>query len=124
MPKKILIVEDDMFLKSIMAQKLDKENFEVLEASDGKEGIEKIKSEKPDLVLLDLYMPETDGFQLLEEIKNSPDKEIRKIPIIITSNFSQEEDMKRTKELGAVDYMVKAHFTPEEIIEKARSFLE
>ncbi len=124
MPKKILIVEDDVFLKSIMVQKLDKENFEVIEASDGKEGLEKIKSEKPDLVLLDLYMPETDGFQLLEEIKNSPDEEIRKIPIIITSNFSQEEDMKRTKELGAVDYMVKAHFTPEEIIEKARSFLE
>lgn len=119
---KILIIEDDKFLRELIARKLKAENFEVSEAVDGEEGLEKIKKEKPDLVLLDLILPGMDGFEVLE--KKKVDSEIAKIPVIILSNLGQREDIERGLRLGAIDFLVKANFTPPEIIEKVKAGLK
>lgn len=121
MPKKILIIEDDKFLRELIVQKLSKEDFGVSEAIDGEEGIKKIKEEKPDLILLDLILPGIDGFEVLSRMKEDP--ALTSIPVIILSNLGQKEDVERGLKLGAVDYLIKAHFTPGEIIEKVKANL-
>lgn len=119
---KILILEDDKFLRELMSRKLSDEGFEVIEAVDGEGGLEKTKEEDPDLILLDLILPGMDGFEVLSKIKDNPD--LASIPVIILSNLGQREDVEKGLDLGAVDYLVKAHFTPNEIIEKAKEALE
>ena len=119
---KILIVEDDKFLRELIARKLTAENYQTIEAIDGEEGLKKIKEEKPDLVLLDLILPGIDGFEVLSRIKEDPS--LASIPVIILSNLGQREDVERGMKLGAVDYLVKAHFTPNEIIEKVKAALK
>ena len=118
---KILIVEDDKFLRELIVRKLSKENFETIEALDGETAIPLLKEQKPDLVLLDLILPGMDGFEILSKIK--ADSSIANIPVIILSNLGQREDVEKGMKLGAVDYLVKAHFTPNEIIEKAKEAL-
>lgn len=122
MPKKILIVEDDKFLRELIKRKLIGEGFEVVEAIDGEEALKKVKEEKVDLVLLDLILPSIDGFEVLSRIKENPD--LVSLPVIILSNLGQREEIERGLKLGAVDYLVKAHFTPGEIIEKIKSILK
>jgi len=122
MPNKILIVEDDKFLRELISQKLSKEGFNVLDAVDGEEGIKKIKEEKPELVLLDLILPGIDGFEVLSRMREDPT--VSSTPVIILSNLGQKEDVERGLKLGAVDYLIKAHFTPGEIIEKIRGILK
>lgn len=121
MSKKILIVEDDKFLRELMTRKLLSLQYEVVSASDGEEGLEKIKTELPDVVLLDLILPGINGFEVLELAKKDP--AIAKIPIIILSNLGQSEDIKKGLELGAQDFLVKAHFTPQEIVDKLKLIL-
>ncbi len=122
MAKKILIVEDDRFLRELIVQKLTKENYQAIEATDGEEGLKMIKEEKPDLVLLDLILPGIDGFEVLAMAKEEP--ELKAIPVIILSNLGQKDDIERGMKLGAADYMIKAHFTPGEIIEKIKTILK
>jgi DNA-binding response OmpR family regulator len=119
MTKTILIIEDDKFLRRLMGQKLVQENYNVSEATDGEEGLKKVKEEKPDLILLDLILPGIDGFEVLSRIKSDP--AISSIPIIILSNLDQKE---KGLKLGAVDYLIKAHFTPGEIVEKIKKILK
>jgi DNA-binding response OmpR family regulator len=119
---KILIIEDDRFLRELISRKLKNEGYEVLEAMDGEEGLKKIKEEKPDLVLLDLILPCIDGFEVLSIAKEN--QETSQIPIIILSNLGQREEIEKGLKLGAVDYLVKAHFTPSEIVEKIKNFLK
>ncbi|PJB99377.1 MAG: response regulator [Candidatus Nealsonbacteria bacterium CG_4_9_14_0_8_um_filter_35_12] len=122
MAKTILIVEDDKFLRELIAQKLLKEGYNISEAIDGEEGIKKIKTEKPDLILLDLILPGVDGFEVLSRMK--ADEKLAEIPVIILSNLGQREEIERGLKLGANDYMIKAHFTPREIIDKIKTVLE
>jgi len=122
MTKTILIVEDDKFLRELIAQKLIKEGYEISKATDGEQGIKKIKEERPDLVLLDLILPGIDGFEVLTRIKTDP--ALAQIPVIILSNLGQSEDVDRCLKLGATDYLIKAHFTPDEIIEKVKNALK
>jgi DNA-binding response OmpR family regulator len=119
---KILIVEDDKFLRELIVKKLVKENFETAEANDGEEGFKMILSEKPDLILLDLILPGIDGFEVLSRTK--ADESLKGIPIIVLSNLGQREDIEKCMKLGAADYMVKAHFTPIEIIAKIKNVLK
>ena len=118
----ILVVEDDRFLRELMAQKLSGEGFEVTEATDGESALKKMKEKKPDLVLLDLILPGVDGFEVLSKVKNDPSLE--SIPVIILSNLGQKEDIERGLKLGADDYLIKAKFTPGEIIEKIKNLLK
>ncbi|MBZ9578680.1 response regulator [Patescibacteria group bacterium] len=122
MAKTILIIEDDKFLRVLIARKLTKEGFETSEAIDGEEGIKKIKEEKPDLVLLDLILPGIDGFEVLSRMKEDPS--LAQIPVIILSNLGQREDVEKGLKMGAIDYLIKAHFTPREIIDKVKAALK
>ena len=122
MTKTVLIIEDDKFLRELITQKLIKEGYETSEAIDGEEGIKKIREERPNLILLDLILPGIDGFEVLSQMKE--DSALSPIPVIILSNLGQKEDIERGLKLGAVDYLIKAHFTPGEIIEKVKNILK
>lgn len=119
---RILIVEDDKFLRELIIQKLGKEGYDIVEAAEGEEGLRKMKEEKPDLVLLDLILPGIDGFEVLRRAK--ADEETSSIPVIILSNLGQRDDVEKGIELGAIDYLIKAHFTPGEIVEKIKEILK
>ena len=119
---KILIVEDDKFLRELMVRKLISEHsFEVLSAMDGESGLKAMKDQKPDLVLLDLILPGISGFDVLEKIKE--EQCLTGMPVIILSNLGQQDDVEKGMKLGAIDYMVKAHFTPNEILVKIKQVL-
>lgn len=120
--KKILLVEDDVFILELLSDKLIKSDFEVNIAKDGEECMDILKSFKPDVVLLDILLPKIDGFEVLRQMKASPD--LSTIPIIIISNLGQKEEVQRAKDLGADDYIIKANFTTSEIINKIRSILK
>jgi DNA-binding response OmpR family regulator len=122
MTKKILIVEDDKFLRELIVKKLSNERYDVVEAVDGEQGLQKIKETKPDLVLLDLILPGIDGFEVLAQKKEDPF--IASVPVIVLSNLGQKEDVDKGLSLGATDYLIKAHFTPGEIIEKVRNIIK
>lgn len=123
-PKKILIVEDDLAMRDIVIHKLLAHGFEVKEAEDGKQGIDLATTEKPDLILLDLMLPEVDGFKVLETVRNSNDPQVANTPVIILSNLWSNKDILRTKDLKVQAYMVKAYFTTEEILSKINEILE
>ena len=122
MEKTILIIEDDKFLRELIGQKLIKEGYKTSEAVDGEEGMKKLKEDKPDLVLLDLILPGIDGFEVLSRMKDDP--AFSKIPVIILSNLGQKDDVEKGLKLGAVDYLIKAHFTPGEIIDKIKKAIK
>jgi len=122
MAKKILIIEDDKFLRELISQKLLKEGYDIAEAVDGEKGIKSVKDEKPDLILLDLILPGIDGFEVLTKIKK--DSEIAEIPVIILSNLGQKDDIEKGLKIGAAGYLIKAHFTPGEIIDKIKEILK
>ncbi len=118
---KILVVEDDKFLRELINRKLQSENFETVLAIDGEVALELVEKEKPDIILLDLILPGINGFEVLTKIKEN-DK-VKEIPVIILSNLGQKDDIEKGMGLGANDYLVKAHFTPNEIIEKINQTL-
>ncbi len=122
MAKKILIVEDDKFLRELITRKLESEGYKIIEAVDGEEGIKKATEEKLDLILLDLILPGIDGFEVLTQLKQN--EKLASIPVIILSNLGQREEIEKGLKLGAIDYLVKAHFTPGEIIEKIKNILK
>ncbi len=121
--KKVLIAEDDVAMAEIVTRKLQNSGFEVKHASDGAKALELCLTEKPDIMLLDLMMPEMDGFAVLGSIRHNPDAKIANTPVIVLSNLWSSEDILKTKALKADDYMVKAYFTPEEILAKINAVL-
>lgn len=118
----VLIVEDDTFLSNIYKTKFDMEGFEVITAEDGEAGLAMAKSKKPDMILLDILLPKMDGFMVLKELK--ADKEVKDIPVILLTNLGQKDDVNKGLEMGAVDYLIKAHFKPSETVEKVRKVLK
>ena len=118
---KIVLVEDDTYIARAYKAGLEHAGFEVLVASDGAEGLDKIRSEKPDIILLDLVMPVKNGFEVLQELKMEDG--LRNIPVIILSNLGQDSDVAKGKALGAVDYMVKTDWSMKEVIEKVKFYL-
>lgn len=122
--KKILIAEDEVSMREIIVFQLTSHGYEVVEAENGTVALEKIEKEHPDLLLLDLMMPETDGFEVLEKVRANPDKKISEIPVIIISNLWSNEDILRIKHLKISAYMVKAYFTTKEILNKVTEVLQ
>jgi DNA-binding response OmpR family regulator len=116
---KILVVEDEQMLAKIIGMKLEEEQFEVLHAYDGEEAYRLLcEPELPDLVLLDVLLPKMSGFDVLEKLQ----QEKRKLPkVIVFSNFAQKADVERAHALGAIDYIVKAAFSPAEILSKIKA---
>ncbi len=113
---RILIIEDDNSLVKIINDALDKEKFEVILALEADEGLEKAILEKPAVIVLDILLPGKSGFDCLKALKER--KETVEIPVIILSNLGQDEEIRRGIRLGAVDYLVKADFTIDEVINK------
>ena len=122
MKNKILIIEDAETLRFFLSRKFKGEGFDIEEAVDGEEGIKKAKESKPDLILLDLLLPGIDGFEVLSILKK--DSRLESIPVIIISNFSQEEAVKRGLKLGAIDFLVKANLSLNEIAERVKKVLK
>ncbi len=122
MAKKILIVEDDKFLRRVISRKLSGEGYDIVEALDGEKGLKSAQEEKPDIILLDLILPGIDGFEVLARIKQDPS--IASIPVMILSNLGQKEDIDKGMKMGAVDYLIKAHFTPGEIAGRIEKILK
>lgn len=119
---KVLIIDDDPFILDMYVLKFKEQGFDVESARDGKEALKKAKEYKPDTVLLDVVMPAMDGFEVLQMLKKDP--EMRGAKIIILTNLGQKEEVKRGTELGADDYIIKAHFTPSEVVEKVKGLLK
>ncbi len=120
--KKVLIAEDDSFLSSLLIQDLKVIGFDLMTAFDGNEALERIHSWHPDMILLDLVMPNKDGFAVMEELHKDTG-EASKIPILVLSNLSKESDVAKAKQYGAVDFMVKANTTPHDIAERIKKIL-
>ncbi len=121
-PKKtVLLVEDERNLLKMYDRKFTLEGFRVLQAENGKQALEIVKTEKPAVILLDIIMPELDGFQVLERLENNP--ETKDIPVILLTNLNQETDIARGMNLGAKDFLVKANFEPDEVVEKVKRML-
>lgn len=122
---KILLVEDDQFLSSLLKTRLEKEKFEVLLAHDGPEALKFLREQKPDLILLDIILPGMSGFEVLEEVRRDPQlRDKKSIPVIVISNLGQEADVEKGKELGAVDYFVKARVSIDELVKKVNGFIK
>ncbi|PIR58881.1 MAG: response regulator [Candidatus Pacebacteria bacterium CG10_big_fil_rev_8_21_14_0_10_56_10] len=119
--KKILVVEDDAFLANAYKVKLSKTNFQVRIADSGQHAIEEITTFKPDLILLDLVIPEVDGFEVLSQLRQSP--QASHIPVLVVSNLAQEEDIQKAKELGAQEFIVKSEVALEAIVGRINSLL-
>lgn len=119
---KILIVEDDPLMARMYKKIFTFENYEVEIAVDGEEGLLKVRSFKPTLILLDIMMPRMNGFQMLERLKADPDT--KKIPIIILTNLAGQRDAERALEMGAIKYIVKSEHEPKEITDMIKAILE
>ena len=120
--KKVLVVEDDIFLSQLLTNRLTKAGVNVIRAADGEEGLAKLRADKPDLMLLDLILPKKSGFELLEEMRSDP--ALSGTPVIIVSNLGQESDIKKGRELGAVEYFIKAKTSIDGLVERVKLILE
>ncbi len=125
--KQILLVEDDPFLIDIYATKFKEEGFSVKVANDGEEGLRKLREgegneEKFDLLVLDIVLPHVDGWEILKEIKAS--EKLKNLKIIILSNLGQKGEVEKGVKLGATKYLIKAHYTPSEVVAEIKQLLK
>jgi CheY-like chemotaxis protein len=119
---RILLIEDDKFLRRACEVSLKKRGFTVLTAVDGEEGLQQARTGYPDLILLDMLMPKLSGIETLEALKS--DDRMCSIPVVILSNSSVEADVQKAKDLGAVGYLVKASLSLQELGDKVLAYLE
>lgn len=117
----VLLVEDDAFLSGIYQKKFEMEGFKVSVSDNGEKAVADARKKKPDIILLDILLPKLDGFAVLNKLK--ADREIKDIPVILLTNLGQKEDVQKGLDLGAADYLIKAHFKPSEVVDKARKVL-
>jgi DNA-binding response OmpR family regulator len=120
---KVLLVEDDSFLSSILLKKLKIDGFNVFIVDDGAAVIKKIEEFAPLIVLLDIVLPSMNGFEILAKIRSHENNAIKNLPVIMLTNLGEEEDRKKALSLGANDFLIKANFTSGEITEKIKEHL-
>jgi len=118
---KILIIEDDRYISKMYQLKLSLEGYEVQVAENGKQGVDKIKEMMPNIILLDILMPELDGFEVLKIAKS--DEATKDIPVLIMSNLGQEDHIQKGMQMGAIGYIVKSQYTPSKVVEKIKETL-
>jgi CheY-like chemotaxis protein len=116
MAKKILLIEDEEIIISLLQKKLTREGYEVSAAKDGEEGLRAMRETEPDVILLDIIMPKMGGLEVLEEMNKDPN--LKKIPVIVISNSGQPVELDQAQRLGAKDWLVKTQFDPKEVLEK------
>jgi DNA-binding response OmpR family regulator len=120
--KRILFIEDESALQKTFGDILTKRGYELISALDGEIGLRLAKTQKPDLILLDLVLPKMHGFSVLKELKS--DAETKDIPIIVLTNLEAMEDVDKAIELGAKTYLVKTQYNLEDVVEKVKKALE
>ena len=120
-PADILIIEDEQFLLSLLVKKLENSGFRVREALDGETGMKAVQEKKPNLILLDLVLPGMNGWEVLRRLKD--DKRFHDIPVFIISNLGEPDDITRGRKAGAVEYLIKAEYSPQQIVEKVSHVL-
>ncbi len=127
MPKskqiEVIIMEDDVAMGQVLSNKLVINGFNVRHALDGRQGLKMIGEKLPDLIVMDLMMPEMDGFEVLESIRKNPDKKVANLKVIVLSNINNNDSMLRLHTLKADDFLVKAYFTPNDILGKIKEVL-
>lgn len=120
-PKKIMIIEDDHFLSSLLKARLEKDGFAVVQAFDGEEAMGLLKTEVPSLVVLDLIMPKVTGFEVLQTISITP--QLDKVPVIIVSNLAQDSDIEKARQLGVKDYFIKVKVSIDDLVAKIKTLV-
>lgn len=118
---KVLLVEDDKMIIDMYTLKFTQEGYEVVQAENGKDAVALAKTVNPDIILLDIILPQMDGFSVLKEIKADPN--VKDVPVILLTNLGQDGDVKKGLELGATDYLIKANYTPSQVVDKVKSVL-
>jgi DNA-binding response OmpR family regulator len=118
---KVLIIEDDPFLLKLYKEILSEAGIETEESVDGETGLKKVKDRKPDLILLDIMLPKMNGLEVLEKLKEGQSS--KDIPVIIITNLASEEDKKRANDLGAVRYMIKTEYEPDQVVALVKEIL-
>lgn len=119
---KILLAEDDLQLIDMYKKKFELENFEVILAEDGKKALELVKDELPDIILLDIMMPEVNGIEVLKKIRE--DDETKDLIIVMLTNLANESTAAEIYKYGAEDYIVKAEMTPMQVADKVKELLK
>jgi DNA-binding response OmpR family regulator len=119
--KKIMIIEDDHFLSSLMKTRLEREGFGVIQAFDGEEAMEALKVDIPSLIVLDLIMPKVTGFEVLQMISITP--QLQKVPVVIVSNLAQDSDVEKARQLGAKEYFIKVKVSIDDLIGKIKALV-
>ncbi|MEA2065431.1 MAG: response regulator [Patescibacteria group bacterium] len=122
MAKKILLIEDDEMIAEIYSLKFTNAGHKVTQANSGLSGYKLAIKSKPDIIMLDIILPEMDGFSVLKKLKSN--KITKDIPVFFLTNLKQEEDIIRGKKEGAIDYLVKADLTPTQVLEKINKFFK
>ena len=120
--KTILLVEDDPFLIDIYATKLKKSGFKTEVVTDGESALKKIRQKMPDILLLDIVLPQTDGWKVLREIKEDPN--LQNLKVVILSNLGQKEEVEKGLKLGAIKYLIKSFYTPSQVVEEIKKILD
>ncbi len=119
---RILLVEDDRFFRRFYVEKLKERGFEVEEAEDGVQGVEKARLAMPDLIVLDIIMPKKDGFEVLMTLQS--DSNLKNIPVLIFSTLGQDADIEKAKKLGALDYVNKSLMNFDNLITKINALTQ
>lgn len=119
---KILVVDDDEYIRDIYEEILQDADFSVDTAVDGKDGYDKITDGNYDLILLDIMMPKMDGVEVLRELSENSKANAAKV--VLLTNLAHDPVMKEALSLGAVAYLIKADMTPDQLVEKVKSFLK
>jgi len=119
--QKILLVEDDQFILSMYSSKFVTDGFVVRGAMTGAEAMSEAESFKPDIIILDVMLPDEDGFAVLKKLKK--DKKLSAIPVVMLSNLSEPAHREQALIYGALDYWIKAYYDPEEIVQKVKEVL-
>ncbi len=117
----VLLVEDDVFLSGIYQKKFEMEGYKVTAVDNGEKVLPEAKKKMPDIILLDILLPKMDGFTVLSKLKE--DEQVKNIPVILLTNLGQKDDVEKGLQMGAVDYLIKAHFKPSEVVDKIKSVL-
>lgn len=120
--KKILLIEDEKILAEMYRDKFTQAGFEVLLSFEAEEGLKLVKKERPDLILLDILLPRENGIFFLIELRNEP--EIVSIPVVVFSNYDDPTIKTKAAKLGVKEYLIKTNHTPQEIVEKIKSYLK
>lgn len=121
MEKKILLIEDDDLIRPLYADELRAAGFQVADFATGNSGLEALKQQKFDLVLLDILLPDTNGLEILRQIRE--DSKLQSIPVVLLTNLGQDSVIKEGFKLGAVGYLVKLAYTPDQIVHKVKNIL-